>query len=447
MDRPIALRRARIVHDLAGTAVEDDGGLVVHEGRVALLGKTADADRWVREHAHEAPLVLDAAGRVALPGLVNAHTHLYSTLARGMPLLSAPPGDFKEILEQIWWPLDRALDEEDVYLSALIGLVECARAGVTTVIDHHASETAIEGSLELVARAAREVGVRLSTCFEVTDRDGKDVARRGIAENVRFAKTERGSLGGLPQVVPTFGLHAALTLSDETLEHARDAATTSGLAGFHVHVSESRFDERAVTRLAGAGILCGKTIAAHSVHVTDAERALLAQTGTLVVTNPSSNRNNAVGRADLAKLLAAKVNLAVGSDGMTPDVLGQVVQVFLGAKDLAQDPRAGWDTAALALAGTKKVADALFGPGLGKLAVGGPGDFVLLDYDPWTPFDGSNWRGHVLYGDLGARVRDVVCGGRFVLRDREPLPALDLERVAARARERALSLWKRRRLP
>lgn len=432
--------------DLAGQVVRDDAGVVIADGKVALLGSTADADRWVHDHSFEAPEVVDCGGRVLLPGLINAHTHLYSTLARGMPLLSAtPPADFKQILEQIWWPLDRALDEEDVYLSALIGLAECARSGVTTVVDHHASEGAVEGSLELVAKAAREVGVRLSTCFEVTDRDGTAVAQRGIDENVRFSKVQRGALGGLPQVVPTFGLHAALTLSDDTLERCKDAQSVNGLKGFHVHVSESKFDLGAVERLAAAGVLCGDTIAVHCVHVSERERALLKETGTLVVTNPSSNRNNAVGRADLAAHLRAGVTLAVGSDGMTPDILGEVAQVFLGCKDQAQDPRAGWSEAQTAFAGTRKVADRLFGRGLGAIAQGGPGDVVLLDYHPWTPFEGSNWFGHVLYGGLGSRVAHVICGGRWILRDGRDARSLDLERVSARARERALSLWKRRR--
>jgi putative selenium metabolism protein SsnA len=443
VERPIALRRARIVLDLAAETVREDAGIAVQDGKIALVGTTADVDRWTSEHAAESPEVVDLAGKVVLPGLINAHTHLYSTLARGMPLVGAAPADFKQILERIWWPLDRALEDEDVYLSALVGLAEHARAGVTTVVDHHASEGAIEGSLDLVARAARELGLRVSTCFEVTDRDGQEVARRGIEENVRFARTERGSLGGVAQVVPTFGLHAALTLSDETLERAKDARATSGLRSFHVHVAESRFDPSAVERLASRGVLTGQTIAAHCVHVSDRERAILKDTGTLVVTNPSSNRNNAVGRADLSAHLRAGVPIAVGTDGMSPDILGEAAQVFLGQK--GDDPRGGWAEAQAALAGTKRVADSLFGRGLGAVTVGGPADLALLDYEPWTPFE--SWLSHVLYGGLGARVASTLCGGRWVHRDGRFPASLDLERATARARERARSLWRRRKVP
>lgn len=461
--RPVVLRRARLLTSLAasGTVLED-GGLVLEDGKVALRGTTAEADAWVRAHEGLAPEVVDVAGNVVLPGLVNAHTHLYSTLARGMPLIPgrpAPP-DFQAILEEIWWPLDRALDEEDVRLSALVGLAECIRAGVTTTVDHHASERAIEGSCEAVARAAQDLGVRVATCFETTDRDGPEIARRGIEENVRFARWARtqAPLGGAPQVAGIFGLHASLTLTDATLERCRGAAKDAGLEGFHIHVAESRFDPedslaksrvRTVERLAKAGILGSRSIAAHCVHVDSRERGLLAESGTLVVTNPSSNRNNAVGRADLAAHLAARVRVAAGSDGMTPDVLGEVAQLFLLGKDAAAggpDPRAGWSEASAALEGTTRVARALFGEGsgLGELRPGGPADVAILDYDPWTPFETANWLGHVLYGNLGARVRDVLCGGRWVLRDGRFPGTLDLERATARARERARALWDRR---
>ncbi|MBI3722690.1 amidohydrolase family protein [bacterium] len=453
------LRRARVVPDLGSSEVRDDAGIVLETGRVALLGETAEADRWTAAHGELSPEVLDLAGRVVLPGLVNAHTHLYSTLARGMPLLPGreAPADFLAILEEIWWPLDRALDAEDVYLSALLGLAECARAGVTTVVDHHASERAVEGSLDLVARAAREVGVRVATCFEVTDRDGPEVARAGIAENVRFAKAAREAekLGGSAHVAATFGLHASLTLSDETLERARDAARGAGLPGFHVHVAESRFDPddslrrsgvRTVQRLARAGVLGPASIAAHGVHVDAAERALLKETGTVVVTNPSSNRNNAVGRADLARLLESGVKLALGTDGMSADVLAETTQAFLGSKDRAESPRAGWAEAHAALAGNAGVAQLLFQEAkLGKIAQGGPADLVVLDYVPWTPLQGERFFAHVLYGNLGARTWHTIAGGRFVVRDgRLASPGVDLERAAALARERARALWDRR---
>jgi cytosine/adenosine deaminase-related metal-dependent hydrolase len=204
---------------------------------------------------------------------------------------------------------------------------------------------------------------------------------------------------------------------------------------------------RTVARLSDAGLLGPSTIAAHAVWVEDDEVALLAESGTLVVHNPSSNMNNGVGRTDVARLRAGGVTLAVGTDGMTGDVLHELAQAYLVRRDAARDPRVGWDDAAALLEGGRAVAEAFFpGAGLGTLRVGGPADLVIFDYDPWTPLDGDNLLGHLLYGGLGARVESVLCGGRFVMRDRL-FPGHDLAAISARGRTQAKALWERRRTP
>lgn len=455
------LHGGRIAPALSGAGFLADGAVRIGaDGRVEALGPTAEiAPAGAREAF--AGEVIDLGGNLVLPGLINAHMHLYSTLARGMPLLPGdPPADFTGVLEKIWWPLDRALNDDDVYLSALFGLLDCARAGVTTVVDHHASEGAVPGSLDIVAQAARDLGLRVCTCFETTDRDGPDVARAGLEENIRFAQAvqaDPGLLGGVPSRAATLGLHASLTLEGETLRRAREALEAHGFPGVHVHVAEDQADPtnslardgvRTVERFRQAGLLGPGTLAAHAVWVDDAEVAALAESQTLVVHNPSSNMNNGVGRTDVARLRAAGVRMAVGSDGMTGDVLHELAQAYLVRRDAAHDPRVGWDDAAALLAGNEQVAAAFFpGAGLGQLRAGGPADLAILDYHPWTPLDGDNLLGHILYGGLGARVQSVLCGGRFVLRDRG-FPVLkashDLGALAARAREAALGMWQRR---
>ncbi|MCA8922491.1 MAG: amidohydrolase family protein [Planctomycetes bacterium] len=436
---------------LAGE-VYDDGALWVEGGRIQRMGPTAAVKTGFRGQR------VDLRGRLVLPGLINAHHHLYSTLARGMPSLPGPAAkDFTGVLEQVWWPLDRALSLSDVYLSALFGLLECARHGVTTVIDHHASEGAIPGSLEEIARAADDVGLRVATCFEVTDRDGPEVTAAGLAENARFARAVAADprpRGAVPTLAATLGLHASFTLSDATLLHARELREQLGLPGVHVHVAEDRADPahalkvsgvRTVERLHRAGLLGPGTLAVHAVWVDDAEVARLAETETLVVVNPSSNLNNAVGRSDTGRLLQAGVRVGVGSDGMTGDWLHELVQCFLVRRDAAADPRVGWDEVGQLAAGTRAVGDVFFpGAGLGTLREGGPADFAVYDYDPWTPLDADTLLGHLLYGGLGPRARTVVCGGRVVLLDGEP-PGLDLAQLSARAREAAAALWSRRR--
>ncbi|MBX3471284.1 MAG: amidohydrolase family protein [Planctomycetes bacterium] len=457
MSIPLLLRGGRIAVDLLGEGgvIEDGAVLVGEDGRVAALGPSSGVSAPPGARVR----VVELGGRLVLPGLVNAHTHLYSTLARGMPPLpGTAPREFVGVLERLWWPLDRALTLDDVYLSAFFGLLECARAGVTTVIDHHASQGAVAGSLEAVARAAQDVGVRLCTCFEVTDRDGPEVARAGLEENVRFARAVRAdprARGGAPTLAATFGLHASFTCGDDTLRQARDLVEREGLPGVHVHVAEDRADEedalrragvRTVERLHGLGLLGSGTVAGHCVWADDAELDRLAETRTLVVTNPSSNMNNGVGRLDLARLRARGVRVALGSDGMTGDVLHELAQAYLVRRDAAADPRVGGDEAAALLGGAREVADLFFpGAGLGRLAVGGPGDLVVLDYDPWTPLDGGNLLWHVLYGGLGAKARTVVVGGRVVL-DEGHVPDHDLKAMAARARAAAVGLWSRRKV-
>ncbi|MEZ6185531.1 MAG: amidohydrolase family protein [Planctomycetota bacterium] len=430
----------------------DDGAVWVEDGRIQRLGPTAEVKPGFKGQ------IVELGGRLVLPGWVNAHHHLYSTLARGMPPLPGPAAkDFTGVLEQLWWPLDRALSPSDVYLSALFGLLESARHGVTTVIDHHASEGAVAGSLEEVARAAEDVGLRVATCFEVTDRDGPEVSAAGLAENARFARAvaqDPRPRGGVPTLAATLGLHASFTCGDRTLTHARELREQLGLPGVHVHVAEDRADPahalatsgvRTVERLHRFGLLGPGTLAVHCVWIDEAEVARLAETETLVVVNPSSNLNNAVGRVDLGRLLRAGVRVAVGSDGMTGDWLHELAQTYLVRRDAAQDPSVGFDEVPRLAAGTRAVADVFYpGAGLGTLREGGPADFAVYDYDPWTPLGPDSLWGHLLYGALGPRARTVVCGGRVVLQDGVP-PGLDLERLSATAREAARDLWQRRR--
>lgn len=457
----LLLHSGRIASAIGAGELWEDGALRIDaEGRVAALGPSSELASPELRAAFPGEVV-DLGGRLVLPGQINAHMHLYSSLARGMaPLGARPAADFVGVLEQLWWPLDRALDEESCYLSALFGLMESARAGVTTVIDHHASQGFVRGSLETLARAARDLGLRLSTCFEVTDRDGPAVASAGLEENAAFATSLRDGprLGGVPQLAASLGLHASFTLEDETLRRAAALLDSSGLPGAHVHVAEDRADcydslrrsgLRTVERLDGFGLLRPGSIAVHAIWVDAAEVALLAERECFVVTNPSSNQNNGVGRCEVERLLAGGVRMAVGTDGMSGDVTGELARTYFGLRGAAHDPRVGWSEAQGLLAGNRALAEVFWpGAGLGTLRVGGPGDLVLLDYDPWTPLDAANLLGHLLYGELYRHTRDVICGGRFVLRDgRFPHLDADMAELSARARAAARALWDRRAHP
>lgn len=254
---------------------------------------------------------LDGGGQYVMPGNICAHTHYYGAFARGMSIPGAAPQDFPEILGKLWWPLDKALSEEDIRYSAQVCLVDAIKHGTTSLVDHHASPNAIPGSLDVLAQTVDEAGLRSVLCYEVTDRDGEAKAKAGIDENLRFINRVRHERIAGGRVAANFGLHASLTLSDATLERCREALPEG--VGFHVHASESDADEydslaksglRVIDRLEKHGILGPQTIVAHAVHVDAREISLLAQSGTWVSHQPRSNMNNGVGVAQVESILA-----------------------------------------------------------------------------------------------------------------------------------------------
>jgi len=393
---------------------------------------------------------INASGKVVLPGLINAHTHLYSTLVRGLAK-AAPSATFREVLEHLWWRLDRQLTQEDCRVSAEVALIEAIRHGTTTLVDHQASPTAVRGSLDVIADAVARVGVRACLCYEVSDRDGVEVARAGIAENAAFVGRCRS--GRDERLRAMFGLHAAFTLSDATLERAAAAGRDLG-AGFHVHVAEAASDEehsvrehgmRVVERLHRFGILGPGSIAAHCVHVDGHEMERLAETRTAVVHNPQSNMNNAVGVADVPAMLAKGVLVGLGTDAMTTDMLEELRAALFVRHLAARDPSPGFlETASLLTAGNAAIVERLWpGLGLGELREGGAADLAVFDYDPPTPFDDTTVLGHLVFGLSQASVDATIVGGKVLMADGRIELDLDEAEIAARARERAKALWER----
>ena len=318
---------------IENAAIYVDGDRIAEIGdTAALTPKYADAE------------ILDARGQLALPGNVCAHTHFYGAFSRGMAIPGEAPRDFPEILDRLWWPLDKALLEEDVKYSALVCLVDAIRNGTTTLIDHHASPNAIPGSLDQIAAAVEQAGVRACLCYEVSDRDGSTRAREGIDENARFARAVRSEAS--PQLAATFGLHASLTLSDETLAACVDAAPEG--VGFHIHAAEGVADQedslrksgkRVIERLNDAGILGPRSILAHCVHIDPWEMELLRDTGTWVTHQPRSNMNNAVGVADVVAMLRGGMNVGLGNDGFSNDMFTEMKTTYLVHKLHWADPR------------------------------------------------------------------------------------------------------------
>lgn len=382
---------------------------------------------------------LELAGALVLPGLVNAHTHLYSALARGMPGPAAAPRNFPEVLERVWWRLDRALDAEAVELSALVGAIEAALSGTTLLVDHHSSPSCIAGSLTALKGAVERVGLRSVLCYEVTDRNGAEGRDLGVAENLAFqtqhqSALTRGMIGG----------HASFTLSDESLARLSDAVARTG-SSLHIHVAEDRADVedcrarygQAITeRLHAHGLLVARALLAHCVHLTPSEIEAVHSLGVWIAHNPRSNMNNSVGQAPTAAFRQA----ALGTDGMDQDLLAEARAAYLKMRDTGRSDAIG--ATLQLLAGGHRLAAALFGLPFGKLDAGAPADLVVLEYASPTPLHAGNLAGHLLFGVDRSHVAHVMVAGRWVVREHR-IVNVDARAVWERARAAAARLWRR----
>jgi putative selenium metabolism protein SsnA len=386
----------------------------------------------------------DCSGCLVLPGNVCAHTHLYSALARGMPYDLEPPTDFLQILQRVWWRLDRALDEDGVRASALVGGVEALLSGTTTLVDHHASPNAIDGSLDVIEDALRTVGIRSVLCYETSDRDGPERAQAGLEENRRFAERVRREKPALTRGL--IGAHASFTLSDDTLG-ACAAVARELEVGLHIHAAEDLVDERdsvaihgtgVAARLAHAGALDERTLLAHGVHLDDHEIALVHRANASVVHNARSNMNNAIGRARLDPL-GQRVSL--GTDGIGSDMFEESRTAYFRLRE--DDLGAAPDWPLQRLADGARFVGAAFGEQhLGKIELGAPADLVVLDYATPAPLHAGSFPGHWVFGLSSRMVRDVMVAGEWVVLDRR-LTRVDEHELAAGARAQAERLWKR----
>ena len=414
---------------------------VVADGeRIAAVGDSAEMKRRFPDAEP-----VDCSGKIVLPGFICAHHHFYSTMARGMGIPGEPAANFVQILERLWWKVDRALDEEDILLSAQLPLIDCIRNGTTTVIDHHASPSFRDGSLDLIEGAVREAGLRASLCYEVSDRN---IPGGGVAENERFIKKVGKGDG---QIAAMMGLHASFTISDETAEKCVGIAKDASV-GCHIHVAEDAADREdalkkygmpTVNRLNKLGLTGEKSIFVHCVHIDDAEMDILAETKTAVVHNPESNMNNAVGVTPLLKLLGKGVLVGLGTDGMNSDMLVQMRCAYLLHRLANHDPRVAFmEAPQLLLQNNAEIAGRQFGLQLGEIAEGRPADLAILDYYPPTPLSEANFLGHLIFGLVDATVDTTVCKGKILMQGKKVV-SMDEERLAARSRELAPKMWKR----
>ena len=427
----------------------DENNTFIENGAVLIKGKLIKAVGTTEQLRKDYPgeEFIDAYCGVIMPGMINTHNHIYSALARGLSIKGYNPHNFIDILDGLWWTLDRKLTLEETRVSAEATYIDCIKNGVTTIFDHHASFGSIEGSLFEIAEAAKKYGIRSNLCYEVSDRDGKEKSLASIKENADFIKYCQKDDSDMLKAM--MGIHASFTVSDETFALCRKEMPDD--VGFHVHVAEGIADlhmclkdhgKRVVERLMDNGVLGSKTIAVHCVHINNAEIEMLKETDTMVVHNPESNMGNAVGCPPTLDIFNAGVLTGLGTDGYTNDMLESYKVANILHKHNKCMPNVAWgEIPAMLFENNAKIANRYFSTPLGMIKEGYSADVVVTDYNPLTPMDGSNCNGHILFGMNGRSVVTTVAAGKLLMKDRE-LIGIDEAAVMAHAREMAAKLAK-----
>jgi len=425
----------------------EDQAIFIERGRIKEVGPSEELLQ-----RYQGGETVDAHRHYVMPGSICAHTHFYGAFSRGLNIPGLPAKDFPEILEKLWWPLDKSLSLEAVHYSTLVCLLDAIKHGTTTLVDHHASPNAIHYSLDEIASAVDISGVRASLCYEVTDRNGAAGAKAGITENLRFISLlNRGSdLSG--RLGATFGLHASLTLSEKTLADCREAVPQG--IGFHIHAAEHSVDEydsiqksgtRVVDRLLRHKILGPKSIVIHAVHIDAKEIEILRETNTWVTHQPRSNMNNAVGLPQVEAMLRSGIKVCLGNDGFSNAMWEEWKACYLAHKLVNQDPRRMPASliAQMAIYNNADLAKMLFpNISLGSITPGSEADLIFVDYQPFTPLTGDNLPWHIVFGFQDSMVTDTMVAGKFLMKDRQVL-SLDEEKITYQARKLATGVWEK----
>ena len=372
-------------------------------------------------------LVIDCTGKYVTKSFAVGHHHVYSALARGMGAPKKDPENFLEILEYIWWNLDKCLDQEMIQYSALTTAIACAKAGSTFVIDHHASPNFVRNSLQIIAEAFDKVGVSHLLCYEITDRDGLEIAERGLEETESYLHKNQALVG----------LHASFTVGDSTMQKAA-ALMLKYKSGIHIHVAEDladqehcikKYGKRVIQRLSDFGILdSSKTILGHCLHLSDDERELIKNSHSWVVQNMESNLNNKVGYFS-GKILGN--NIMLGTDGMHSDMLQSAKYAFFAGQ---QTDTIDFGSAYERFRNVHKYLK------INNCSGDGENNLVILDYDSPTEFNLSNFLGHFLFGINSNHILHVISNGEIIVKNRK-IVKVDEEDILKTSRKLSQKLW------
>lgn len=420
----------------------ENGAVAMEGNKIVKIGLTKE----IRETYRDAEYI-DARNGMIMPGFINTHEHIYSAMARGLSIKGYNPKGFLDILDGQWWTIDRKLTLEQIRYSAMDTMISCIRNGVTTIFDHHASFGHIRDSLFTIGEAAKELGLRVCLCYEVSDRDGMEKAREGVMENeafIRYALNDDTDM-----VAGMMGMHAQFTISDATMELAR--AHTPEEVGYHIHVAEGiedlhhclkHYGKRIVDRLMDWNILGEKTLLGHCIYINSHEMDLIKETNTMVVHNPESNMGNACGCPPTMELVHKGILTGLGTDGYTHDMTESYKVANVLHKHHLCDANAAWvEVPEMLFQNNARIANRYFKAPLGVLKEGAAADVIVVDYDSPTPLDETNINGHLLFGVTGRDVVTTIGNGKVLMKDRE-VKVADTKRVMAKCREESAKLWK-----
>ncbi|MGE0090183.1 MAG: amidohydrolase family protein [Bacteroidales bacterium] len=397
--------------------------ILVDEG---LNGKIHFLDKIDQEKGTE---IIDCKGKYVTKSFAVGHHHAYSALSRGMGAPKKNPENFYEVLKYIWWTLDKCLDSEMVEYSALVTAMACAKAGSTFVIDHHASPFAVKDSLDIIAKAFEKVGISHLLCYEISDRDGEEIAQQGLDLTKSYLKNHQGLIG----------LHASFTVGNETLKKATDLMSQFN-SGIHIHVAEDSFDQkqciekykiRVVERLNEFGVLnSSKSIFVHCLHLNDNERELIKNASCWVAQNTESNLNNNVG---YFKSIGLGDRIMLGTDGMHSDMLQSAKSSFFVGQ--------GFDKIDYP-ASYKRFRNANNYLAFNKFKGDGDNNLVILDYNTPTEINQSNFLGHFIFGINSNHITDVISNGKLIVKNRQ-IQTVNEEEILVTSRKLANKLWKK----
>ncbi len=427
------LTNARIIDPFGKTEYIEKGYILIEDETIVKIGAGSAPEIMVDE-------TIDLNSKTVLPGMINAHTHLYSALAMGMPASKNTPVNFVEILKEVWWKLDLVLDKDSTKASFESGLLECLKSGVTTIFDHHSSPNYTNGSLDLLTNIANKFGQNISVAFETTDRNGKEFFKSGLIENIEsFEKFHN------KYVHPLIGLHASFTLSDKSLKSIYNELKGLENWGIHIHVAEDQADETDATskgyesvidRLNKFNLINEYSFIIHGIHSSDKDMKLLKNAGATLVHNPTSNANNRVGM--LPNTHISSMNAGLGTDGMRANMLEEAQQGTLIRSSHLNGDESSIDYLEILFKNNPTIASRTFGQNIGHLSPGNQADLAIYDYQPRTAITEDNFAGHILFGF--GQPTDVITRGEYRVKNRKLINVSE-QNIKANAQKQSLRLW------